>query len=68
VDKTKKELIVSYIVYETKVINIDKPILLEVKLLKRSSSLDEVVVIEYAPVKKRDVTGSFACMSEVKFI
>jgi hypothetical protein len=58
IDKTKKELIVNYIGYETKMIKIVKPKLLEVKLQKSSSSLDEVVVIGYGTVKRRDVTGS----------
>lgn len=55
-------LIVSYIGYETKEVGVtgDKPV--SVELHEDSEALDEVVVIGYGTIKKKDLTGAVAAI------
>jgi iron complex outermembrane receptor protein len=61
VNKTKKELKVSYIGYESKIIEIDKQKLIIVKLKKIIDTLDEVIVFNYYILKKipREFAGDY---------
>ena len=51
-------LVVSFIGYNTKEVNIEGKTSIEVSLTPASESLDEVVVVGYGAVKKSDLTGS----------
>ncbi|WP_339840804.1 TonB-dependent receptor [uncultured Maribacter sp.] len=53
-------LIVSYIGFSTKEVNVNDQSLLSITLSESASSLDEVVLIGYGTVKKSDLTGSVA--------
>jgi len=54
------KLVVSYIGYETQVIALNGNTKLEIQMLEKVQSIDEVVVVGYGTVKKSDVTGSIA--------
>lgn len=56
-------LVVSYIGFETKEINLDGSSTYSVQLVTSSTGLDEVVVIGYGSVKKSDLTGAVASIS-----
>jgi hypothetical protein len=65
VNKTKKELKVSYIGYESKVIKIDKQKLIIVKLQKIIDTLDEVIVDDFLKVKRTPNERDFARYSHL---
>lgn len=54
----KKTLVFSYIGYKAQEIKIDEKAVINVQLLADASQLDEVVVIGYGEVKRKDLTGS----------
>lgn len=56
-------LVISYIGYETKEIQLDGSTNYSVQLGEASTGLDEVVVIGYGAVKKSDLTGAVASVS-----
>lgn len=58
----KNILEISYIGYKTKEITIGNNSLINIKMEPDTQALDEVVVIGYATVKKRDLTGAVASM------
>ena len=51
-------LVVSYIGYETQEIAVSSRSVIDVKLVAAQQQMDEVVVIGYGAVKRRDLTGS----------
>ena len=53
-------LLFSYVGYETKELKVDKSKPMQVVLKEESHSLNEVMVIGYQDVRKKDVTGSVA--------
>jgi len=53
-----KELLVSYIGYKEQTITVTGSAPLSVKMIPDTQALDEVVVIGYGTVKKRDLTGA----------
>lgn len=53
-----KELLVSYIGYKDQTITVTGSSPLSVKMIPDTQALDEVVVIGYGTVKKRDLTGA----------
>ena len=53
-----KELLISYIGYKDQTITITGNVPLNVKMVPDTQALDEVVVIGYGTVKKRDLTGA----------
>lgn len=56
-------LVISYIGYETKEISLDGSTSYTVQLSESSTGLEEVVVIGYGAVKKSDLTGAVASVS-----
>ncbi len=58
----QKELVVSYIGYKNQTVVIGNQTSLIVKLEPDTKTLDEVVVIGYGTVKKRDLTGAVTSM------
>ena len=60
--KEKDVLIVSYIGYLTQSIPVGKQTSFTITLKEDAQALDEVVVIGYGTVKKRDLTGAVASM------
>ena len=52
------ELVISYIGYTTKTLVVNKQHFLQVHLDEDTKTLDEVVVVGYGTVKKRDLTGA----------
>lgn len=54
----KSVLVISYIGYESKTMTVGSPSFINIVLKSNAQSLDEVVVIGYGTVKKRDLTGS----------
>lgn len=58
----KNLLEISYIGYQTQSVTLGKESTLNIKLTPDSKELDEVVVIGYGTVKKRDLTGAVASM------
>ena len=54
---------ISYIGYQTVELKADNPILANVTLEEDAEALDEVVVVGYGTVKKRDLTGSVASLN-----
>lgn len=63
VSNSNATLIISYIGFETKEINLDGSSNYIVQLVASSTGLDEVVVIGYGSVKKSDLTGAVASVS-----
>jgi len=51
-------LSVSYVGYETQLVNVDGRTHIDITLATQSKALDELVVIGYGQVKKEDATGS----------
>lgn len=60
VPSAKNILEVSYIGYKTQVIAIGENAQLNIKMQPDTQTLDEVVVVGYGTVKKRDLTGAVA--------
>lgn len=58
VSNAKSTLMFSYIGYKTQEVPVNGNQKLEVKMLPDNQQLDQVVVVGYGTVKKRDVTGS----------
>ncbi|MGY5355938.1 SusC/RagA family TonB-linked outer membrane protein [Wenyingzhuangia sp. IMCC45467] len=56
-------LIFSYLGFETKEVYVDSQSIINVKLAQSSVGLEEVVVVGYGSVKKKDLTGSIAKVS-----
>ena len=54
----KKELVISYIGYKEQTVTVTGSGLVNVKMISDTQALDEVVVIGYGAVKKRDLTGA----------
>ena len=54
----KNILVISYIGYKTKEVTIGKNNQMNIKMDPDTQALDEVVVIGYGAVKKRDLTGA----------
>ncbi len=63
VSDSNATLVISYIGYETKEIVLDGSSSYTVQLMPSSTGLDEVVVIGYGAVKKTDLTGAVASVS-----
>ena len=57
------ELVVSYIGFEPQTISINGQTTLNIELKENIQSLDEVVVVGYGTMKKRDITGSITSVS-----
>lgn len=53
-----KELVISYIGYKEQVVTVTGDAPLNIKMVPDTQALDEVVVIGYGAVKKRDLTGA----------
>lgn len=53
-------LIVSYIGYESKIITVHNESILDIKLNQDSKTLNDIVVVGYGVMKKKDLTGSIA--------
>ncbi len=58
-----KSLVISYVGYKTKTIEVKGRTKIDVKLESDAQMLDEVVSIGYAKVKKKDLTGAIASVS-----
>lgn len=58
----KNILVISYIGYKTQDIAVGKSNQLNVKMEADTQALDEVIVVGYGTVKKRDVTGAVSSM------
>jgi len=54
----------SFMGYETQVVKINKRNVINITLKESSETLDEVVVVGYGTVKKRDITGSISSINE----
>ena len=64
VPSAKNILEVSYIGYKTQVIAIGENAQLNIKMQPDTQTLDEVVVVGYGTVKKRDLTGAVASVKK----
>lgn len=62
-DASKKTLVFSYIGMKTQRVAIGTKTQIDVTLADESTALDDVVVVGYAAVKRRDVVGSVASVS-----
>ncbi|MDE5636673.1 MAG: TonB-dependent receptor plug domain-containing protein, partial [Alistipes sp.] len=62
-DASKKTLVISFIGMQTERVAIGNKTYLDVTLHDMSTQLDEVVVVGYATVKRRDVVGSVSSVS-----
>lgn len=60
---SKDQLVFSYLGYETATITVGGKSSINVTLKSATSNLDEVVVIGYGSVKKKDLTGAVASVS-----
>lgn len=56
----RKELVISYIGYKEQTVTVTGNAPLNVKMVPDTQALDEVVVVGYGTVKKRDLTGAVA--------
>lgn len=63
VPASAKELVISFIGYETQTVSIAGKTKVDVTLKEASMMLDEVVAIGYAKVKRRDLTGATSSVS-----
>jgi len=54
----KKELVISYIGYKEQIVTVTGNAPIHVKMMLDTQALDEIVVIGYGAVKKRDLTGA----------
>lgn len=68
VDANSKVLVVSYVSYATQKININGKSVVDVKLVAESITSNEVVVIGYGSVKRKDLTGSVASVNMTDLI
>ena len=59
----KKTLVVSYVGYRTQEIKLDGQVVVNIKLIADADQLDEVVVIGYGEVKRKDLTGSVGSLN-----
>lgn len=62
-DASKKTLVFSYVGMKTQRVEIGSRTRIDVTLEGESTALDDVVVVGYAAVKRRDVVGSVASVS-----
>lgn len=62
-DASKKTLVISYIGMKTQRIAIGSKTQIDVRLEDESTAMDDVVVVGYATVKRRDVVGSVASVN-----
>lgn len=62
----KSKLVFSFIGYKTVIEKVNNRSLINVKLKENSQMLDELVVIGYGSMKKRDITGAVASVSAEK--
>jgi len=62
-EKGASTLIFSFVGFETQEINVGNQVQLAVKLLPSQETLNEVVVIGYGSVKKKDLTGAVGTIS-----
>ena len=62
-DASKKTLVISYIGMKTQRIAIGSKTQIDVTLEDESTAMDDVVVVGYATVKRRDVVGSVASVN-----
>jgi iron complex outermembrane receptor protein len=60
-------LVISYVGYETKEVALNNRSNITVTLIPSVSSLNDVVVIGYGMVKKKDLTGAVASVQEKDF-
>lgn len=60
-------LVISYVGYQTKEVNVGSEPNLNLLLVPTASSLNEVVVIGYGTVRKKDLTGSIATVTAKDF-
>ena len=60
---TNGTLVISYLGYETKTVAIEGRSKIDIVLKEKSQNLEEVVVVGYGTMKKRDVTGSISSLS-----
>jgi iron complex outermembrane receptor protein len=60
-------LVISYVGYETQEILVQPGTTVEIDLAMASTGLEELVVIGYGTVKKKDLTGSVVAISENDF-
>ncbi|WP_418981641.1 SusC/RagA family TonB-linked outer membrane protein [Alistipes sp.] len=59
-DASKKTLVISYIGMETQQVPIGNKTMIDVTLADAATALDDVVVVGYATMKRRDVVGSIS--------
>ena len=58
IDENDQYLVLSYIGYKTKIVEIDTTSILRIQLVQIVDVLDEVVVVGYGSLRKRDLTGA----------
>ena len=63
-DLTNNQLVFSFIGFETQVVDIEERTSINVEMKPTNLDLDEVVVLGYGEVRKRDLTGAVAKVSE----
>ena len=68
VDANSKVLIVSYVSYATQKVNINGQSVVDVKLVADPITSNEVVVVGYGSVKRKDLTGSVASVNMTDLI
>jgi TonB-linked SusC/RagA family outer membrane protein len=56
-------LVISYLGYETQTVAIEGRAKIEIELKEKSQNLNEVVVVGYGTMKKRDITGSISSLN-----
>ena len=56
-------LVISYLGYETQTVSIEGRAKIEIELKEKSQNLNEVVVVGYGTMKKRDITGSISSLN-----
>jgi TonB-dependent starch-binding outer membrane protein SusC len=62
-----KELVVSSVGYETQIVPIGTAPSLQINLLRKSISGEEVVVVGYGSVRKKDLTGAVSSIRSAEF-
>ncbi len=69
-DGKKHDLVISYVGFAAKTVSTDGSADVNVSLVKETATTDEVVVIGYQTIKKRDLTGSVSSLAakEIKDI
>lgn len=65
--KGTTQIEVSFLAYETQVINVDKQTTLNIRLQPDAQLISEVVVVGYGSLRQRDITGSVAKISDKDF-